>query len=312
MNILAAWLALLTYLAFAYTRWRTALTRLSKRLGDWTVGLLLLPYLLAVNLRPTPGDLLRFAIYLALPTLCLRLRPRQAKPFDPFQILAILAIWVPVELDLFLLIPDLIVPGVDLSGQLAGFYLLPQIEATLAPGLELPIHTLTAVSLALFLFLVRHPLKEIGFTLRLGRRELRYVLVGLLAFAVVGIPVGLGMGFLRYNPIVPGPLEIIVGVLGGYLLVALPEELLFRGIIQNLLTRRLGNERMGLPIASIIFGLAHLNNATAGFAVPNWAYVLMAALAGLAYGWVWNRTRKVTASAITHTLVNLIWGTVFQ
>ena len=26
---------------------------------------------------------------------------------------------------------------------------------------------------------------------------------------------------------------------------------------------------------------------------------------------VWNRTRKVTASAITHTLVNLVWGTVF-
>jgi hypothetical protein len=312
MNILAAWLVLLVYLAFLYTPWRTALTRLSKRLGDWTVGLLLLPYLLAVNLRPTPGDLLRFAIYLALPTICLRLRPRQARPFDPFQILAILAIWVPVELDLFLLMLDLAVPGVDLSGQLSGFYLLPQVEATLAPGVELPIHTLTAVSLALFLFLVRHPLKEIGFTFRLGRQELRYALVGLLVFAVVGIPVGLGMGFLRYNPIVPGPLEIILGVIGGYLLIALPEELLFRGIIQNLLTRRLGNERMGLPIASIIFGLAHLNNATAGFAVPNWAYVLMATLAGLAYGWVWNRTRKVTVSAITHMLVNLIWGTVFH
>jgi hypothetical protein len=36
-----SWLVLLTYLAFAYTPWRTALTRLSKRLGDWMVGLLL-------------------------------------------------------------------------------------------------------------------------------------------------------------------------------------------------------------------------------------------------------------------------------
>jgi membrane protease YdiL (CAAX protease family) len=42
------------------------------------------------------------------------------------------------------------------------------------------------------------------------------------------------------------------------------------------------------------------------------AYVVMATLAGLAYGWVWMRTRKVTASAITHMLVNLIWVTVFH
>jgi membrane protease YdiL (CAAX protease family) len=37
----------------------------------------------------------------------------------------------------------------------------------------------------------------------------------------------------------------------------------------------------------------------------------MATLAGLAYGWVWWRTRKVTVSAVTHTLVNALWGTVF-
>ncbi|MEE9605147.1 MAG: CPBP family intramembrane glutamic endopeptidase [Candidatus Scalindua sp.] len=92
--------------------------------------------------------------------------------------------------------------------------------------------------------------------------------------------------------------------------MALIEEVLFRGIIQNLLTKRLWNERLALLIASVIFGLSHLNNAKAGFSAPNWAYALMATLAGLAYGWVWARTRKVTASAVTHMLVNLIWGVV--
>jgi len=95
------------------------------------------------------------------------------------------------------------------------------------------------------------------------------------------------------------------------LLVALMEEVLFRGMIQNLLTRRLGNDKLSLPIAAIVFGLAHLNNATEGFATPNWAYALMATLAGLAYGWVWMRTGRVTASAITHALVNLIWVVLF-
>lgn len=312
MNILAAWLVLLAYLAFASASWRTALTRLSERLGDWTVGLLLLPYLLAVNLQPAPGDLLRFAIFLALPTICLRLRPRQAKPFDLFHVLAILAIWAAVEADLFLLLADLIVPGVDLREQLAGLYLLPRVEATLIPGVSLPIHTLTAVLLALFLFLVRHPIGRVGFTFRLHWQDLKYALIGLAAFVVIGLPMGLGMGFLHYNPAMPSLTEILSGVIGGYLLVALAEEVLFRGIIQNLMGERLGSERTSLVIAAIIFGLAHLNNATPGFAVPNWGYVMMASLAGLVYGWVWKRTRRVTASAITHMLVNLIWATIFR
>ncbi|HUT19866.1 MAG TPA: ABC transporter, partial [Anaerolineae bacterium] len=70
---LAAWLSLLLYLAFALPAWRRLLVRLGRRLGDWIVLALLLPYLLAVRLRPPPLDLLRLLTYLALPTLLLRL-----------------------------------------------------------------------------------------------------------------------------------------------------------------------------------------------------------------------------------------------
>jgi len=122
---------------------------------------------------------------------------------------------------------------------------------------------------------------------------------------------GLGIGFLHYNPAVTRVLDLVLGALGGYLLVALIEEVLFRGLIQNLLSERMGNKGIGLMIASLVFGLAHLNNTTSGFSVPNWAYVLMASMAGIAYGWVWLRTGKVTASAITHMMVNLVWGTLF-
>ena len=314
LNTLAAWFTLLAYLAFAGAPCRNALTRLSNRLGDLTVGLLLLPYLLAVGLQPAAADLVRFVIFLALPTLLLRLsvQGRRVRPVGFFQLLAILAIWVPVEMDLFLLVVDLIVPSADLGSLLSGFYLLPEVKASLLPGIALPIHTLTAVLLSLFLFLVHHPLEGVGFTLRLGWGDLRDALAGLVAFAVVGLPLGWWMGFLRYNPAIPGLSEMLARVVGGYLLVALVEEVLFRGVIQNLLGRRPKSNRTGLFIASIIFGLAHLNNATAGFRVPNMAYVVMSTLAGLAYGWVWMRTRKVTASAITHMLVNLIWVTVFH
>ncbi len=213
-----------------------------------------------------------------------------------------------VEFDLFLLLIKLLLPGVNLTG----LYLLPKIEATLIPGINLPIHTLTALLLALFLFQVRHPIKGLGYTFRLRAQDFKYALLGVGAYLVVGLPVGLAMGFLRFNPAVPSLSELIGGVIGGYLLVALAEEIFFRGIIQNLLVRRLGNEKIGLVIASIIFGLAHLNNTTQGFPVPNWGYVLMASLAGLVYGWVWKKTGRVTASAITHMVVNLVWGIVFR
>ena len=66
MGTLAAWLALAAFLGFAFAPFRDVLARLNKYAGDWTVALLLLPYLLTVGLRPAAGDLLRFALYLAL------------------------------------------------------------------------------------------------------------------------------------------------------------------------------------------------------------------------------------------------------
>ena len=312
MGTLAAWSALLAYLGLASSSLQRALARLSRRVGDWVVLPLLLPFLLATNLRPAPLDLLRVIVYLALPTLCLRARRPGAKPFGLGHVLAILLVWVPIELDLFLLFVDLIVPGTGVRSALAGVALLPDVQAALVPGVDLPIDKVTAILLVLTLFLVRHPLSGIGFTLRLRWRDLRTALLGLVAFCVVGLPLGLWLGFLRYSPTVPGLVDVATGIVGGYLLVALAEEILFRGIIQNLLAQRTGSEWVALVIASVVFGLAHLNNATRGHPVPNWAYVAMATLAGLAYGWVWQRTKKVTASAVTHMLVNLVWGIVFQ
>jgi membrane protease YdiL (CAAX protease family) len=311
MNTLAAWLTLLAYLAFAYRPWRGILARLNNWLGEWAVALFMLPYLLAVGFQPRLSDLVRLVACLVVPTLCLRLRRRDARPFDLFHILTILAIWVPVEPHLFVLILDLVTPGIDL-GRFSTRSLWPQAEALLIPGVQLPIHTLTAVLLACYLFLVYRPLKEIGFSWRLRRRDVVAALLGLLAFSIAGLPSGLWTGFLRFNLRLPDLLTLVTGIVGGYLLVALPEELLFRGIIQNLLSGRSRRGWLVLPFAAAIFGVAHLNNSTPSFPVPNWTYVLMAYLDGMSYGWVWMRTKKVTASAITHMLVNLIWGIAFH
>ena len=165
--------------------------------------------------------------------------------------------------------------------------------------------------LGLLAFLVIAPLPEVGYRLRFGRADLIAALVALVAFAAIAIPLGLGIRFITWNPAWPGAAVALGQALGIYFMIALPEELLFRGAVQNLFERRwpLPRARMGsLVMASIVFGAAHLDNGTA----PNFRYMLLATLAGIAYGWVWQRTRSIGASALTHAAVDWIWVTVFR
>ena len=168
----------------------------------------------------------------------------------------------------------------------------------------------------LLIFLVIAPFEPrpdgtgaLGYSFRLSWRDLRTALTTLAAYAVVGIPLGLSTKFLTFGPNPFDPGRWVVMLVGGYLFTALPEELLFRGLIQNMLERRFPQwPGLTIGLATVIFGAAHLNNATAGYPMPNWTYVAMATLAGLAYGWVWRRTGKITAPAVTHALVNFLWG----
>ena len=309
MNTLAAWSALFLYLAFASAKWRALWQGLSERIGDAAVGVLLIPMLLATGFRPTLLTLFAFALYLAIPTLLLRFRPSRARPMDIFHILVALSIWLPLEPSLFAM-PIQRALGASV-GAWVEMLALPDVSASLLPGVHLPIEKLTGILLALHLFLVRHPLSHLGFDFRFRLRDLGYAAGGWALFGVVGIPLGLGMGFLRVNVVTPSWPELLGMIIGGYLLIALAEEILFRGVIQNLLTQRWGDWRAGLVVAALIFGASHLNNATPGFPEPNWAYMLMATIAGLAYGWVWWKTGRVTASAITHMSVNLAWAVLF-
>jgi len=83
---------------------------------------------------------------------------------------------------------------------------------------------------------------------------------------------------------------------------ALPEEILFRALIQNLLMRRFGEGWKTLLLASVIFGAAHLDNGPQ--AVPNWRYAIEATIAGVAYGKVFQKANSITSSAILHTMVD--------
>lgn len=86
--------------------------------------------------------------------------------------------------------------------------------------------------------------------------------------------------------------------------IALPEELFFRGLLLNLLERRIGTQR-ALLVTSLLFGLAHFNKRAVYF---NWRYVILAAVAGVFYGQAWLASRRVLTSSITHATVDTVWS----
>ncbi len=159
---------------------------------------------------------------------------------------------------------------------------------------------------ALFAYLVVRRL-DLGYSLvpqasafAIGAREW-------LFFFPFAMAVGFGLHFIRFMPRTHSAGHIAATLVGTFLLVALPEELFFRGILQNLLQPLAGRAR-SLLIASVLFGLSHYPKG----ALFNWRYVIMATIAGIFYGRAWRTRRQILASSFTHTMVDVVWALWFR
>ena len=263
----------------------------SKHHGFMLVLMLLVPFVLIrlPSAAASPTVFLRdvgvMLIFLTIPTLATLYRPANAKPLHWLDIVTIVAVWFAIE-----------------------FGWLPEADAVLGGGIDIPVPLLIGIDMLLVLFLLIRPLPKIGYTFRINKSNLKHANSALMAYTLTGVPFGLLTGFLVFNMV---PFNLNDWVLAwplGYIFVALPEELLFRGIIQNQLHGRFKNEWAAILIASILFGLAHLNNGTTGFPEPNWMFAISATIAGLAYGWTWRKTGKITVSALVHATINFVWG----
>jgi membrane protease YdiL (CAAX protease family) len=231
-------------------------------------------YLWASGL-PTGFGLATYAAYLLVPPLLLAMPGARGDAWSRVpvrELAAVLALWLPIE---WRLLPSLPLPAPD--------------------GVDM--RKLVGLVNGMYVFLVARPLPHIGYTYRLNARDVTIAVGAFFAYAVVALPIGFASGFIAWRPALDAT-RILGAPLIIYLVTGVPEEFLFRGLLQNLLSQWLG-ARAGLATASIVFGLAHL---------PDRRYVLLAAMAGVAYGWVYQRTGRITASAVTHALVDGTWG----
>lgn len=160
----------------------------------------------------------------------------------------------------------------------------------------------------LYGFLAVRRLTGVGFDLRLRRRDWTIGLREFLLYAPIAIPIGLALHFLHPHARIAHPLLVAPAWIFTFIGVALPEEIFFRGWMQNLLERRIGRGA-ALVLTACLFGLSHFNKRAPHF---NWRYVLLAAIAGIFYGRAWRADRRIGASAITHSTVDTLWGALLR
>lgn len=131
----------------------------------------------------------------------------------------------------------------------------------------------------------------------------------ILTLALILIPLGLYLNFLHFRPRLESAL--VLPAIGFFLLVAPSEELVFRGILQNLLVRTFKSRWLGLAVTSVLFATIYTH--ICGHRVcPNWNYVGLAFIAGLGYGWSYLKSRNILVPIFVHGLVDSLWLLLFR
>lgn len=181
------------------------------------------------------------------------------------------------------------------------------LEPAWPPHLSL-IGKLTLLDAGLYGFLAVRQLRGVGFDLRLRLRDWKIGLREFVFYLPIAVPMGLALGFLHLHHGLERPLLVAPIWIFTFVGVALPEEIFFRGWMQNLLERRLGRAT-ALIVTACLFGLSHFNKRALHF---NWRYVVLAAIAGIFYGRAWRNDRRIAASAITHATVDTVWGALLR
>lgn len=159
------------------------------------------------------------------------------------------------------------------------------------------------VDVVLYEYLVVRTHMEIGFDLRARVSDFAVGLREVIFYTPVALVLGFALGFLHLHRIAGSAAWIGAGWLFTLFFVALPEEIFFRGILLNLLEKKMGT-RPALLVSSALFGLAHLNKR----AVFNWRYVILAAIAGVFYGRSYLANRRLLSAGVTHATVDTVWS----
>src|SRR5262249_33670230 len=208
---------------------------------------LYLLYAIATN-RARLQRLIVMALYLSFPFLLLTKQRGESKA-SWLDFAAILWMWLPLELGL--------VRRLTAASSASG----ADFHYAFAEGL--------AINVGIIAFGAWRRLRGIGYRFEFNQKTVSAGLICFLLFAAIAIPLGFAFHFIGYsfqlNKLILAPAPF----LGIFLSTPIPEEFLFRGLIQNCLDRMAGRGILGLIPASLVFETSPPNNAPP---IPNYKY----------------------------------------
>lgn len=158
--------------------------------------------------------------------------------------------------------------------------------------------------LLVYLLLVRG--LELGYSLRLDWRELGLCVALLAGLVAVLLPVAWLGGMVGAPPGGRPASDLLYAAYRYLFRIALPEELVFRLVLQNLMVgwavARWGERPGGVAgwlAASLLFGLVHLPRGL--------AFTGLASVAGIGYGWAYRLTGRLTVPVLLHAGLDFIY-----
>lgn len=140
-------------------------------------------------------------------------------------------------------------------------------------------------------------------------------LIGALWFALLVIPVSftaIGVREVRFLP-TPYPWWKLLGIaaatfFGFFWVVALAEELFFRGFIERAILDFSRSPVLAVVLSALVFGTAHLWFRH----FPDWRMSAVAVVLGLGCGMAYLQTGTVRTSMVTHALTIVCWRLLFK
>jgi uncharacterized protein len=174
-------------------------------------------------------------------------------------------------------------------------------------GLEIPILAdLALAQIAVMVLMLERRIPETGYGFVPSLREWRIGAINFLFFLPIGFGLALGLNAVHLS--MPDNLLKPIGSFLGWLLVlALLEEFIFRGVLQQWIEDWTWSPRAALAITSLLFGTVHLWFRQ----FPNWKWLLIAGVLGWFCGRARNQAGSIRASMVTHTLVITTWRAFF-
>ncbi len=165
------------------------------------------------------------------------------------------------------------------------------------------------IQLGIVVLMLARRVPETGYGFLPTAREWRIGILHYLYFAAAALPLAwlLRAIELRRHPV---PFWSIAGTFLGFLwVIALSEEFLFRGVLQQWIEGWLSSRAAALLAASAAFGAIHLWFTS--FPFPNWRWALIATVLGFCCGHARNQAGGIRAGMVTHALAVATWRAFF-